>query len=124
MKQAGIFAGANPRHWTGKGLAIAILSAMLESYVITLPAAEASPCESSPPVKRMMQRATDEVAAYAERRLAFQEALRLCSDNPASFAAYSVLLLKHGEPAAALYWINQGLKIAPDNPGLRLSLVV
>jgi tetratricopeptide (TPR) repeat protein len=124
MRRARTFAGANSTDWAGKALAAAVLAATLLSHAVSLGAAGASVCEDHPPVKRLIEQATDEAAPYANRRSAFEEALRLCSDDPGSYAAYSVLLLKHGELPAALDWIHRGLKIAPENSGLRLSLGV
>ena len=124
MLQEGTFAGANLSAWVGKPVAVAMLASMLLAPAVSMRAAEVSSCESRPPAKRLIKGANDEAAPYAERREAFDALLRFCPDNPGSYAAYSVLLLKHGEVKAALDWINRGLKIAPANTGLRLSLAV
>jgi tetratricopeptide (TPR) repeat protein len=104
--------------------ALAGLAATLLFYTVPIQAAEASACEDRPPVKHLIEQTTDEAASYANRRSAFEEVLHLCPENPGSYAAYSVLLLKHGDGPAALDWIHRGLEIAPENSGLRLSLGV
>jgi tetratricopeptide (TPR) repeat protein len=125
MRRHGTFIGTNPISLAGKLSTFTVLGGtLLLFYAVSARAAETSLCEDPTPVRRLVQQATDEAAPYTDRRAAFEELLRRCPDNPGSYAAYSVLLLKHSKVTAALQWINRGLKIAPENSDLQLALGV
>jgi tetratricopeptide (TPR) repeat protein len=111
-------------------LASRILAAL--SLVVTLSLsqaaargpAESAACEDSPVAKKLIEEASDPAGSYTDRRHAFEQAQRLCPNNPQLYNALVVLLLKHGAIGDALDWINRGLRVAPENADLRFSLGV
>ena len=81
-------------------------------------------CEDSGSAKKLIEKSNNAAATYEDRRQALEQALKLCPGTPPLYNAVSILLLKHGAAAEALDWINRGLRVAPQNIELRVSLAV
>jgi len=78
-------------------------------------------CQDRADVKKLIQQANDPALSRQRQEGALQGALKWCPDDPQIYSALSVLLIKDGAFDAALSWIDRGLRLAPQNPGLRFG---
>ena len=92
------------------GVVLSLLSALLLFHATAGNGEAQGTCENRPAVKRFIQQGNDPAGPYKRRRSAFEQAIRLCPEDPQLYNSLSVLLLKHGAAAAALDCIGRGLR--------------
>jgi tetratricopeptide (TPR) repeat protein len=61
---------------------------------------------------------------YAQRRSAYEQAIKLCGDQPSLYHAITFLELQNHDFSDALSWVRIGLRHLPENPQLQLDEAV
>ena len=86
------------------------------------PRSKAPKCREQSQFKTLLTRGGDDKNSVAAREGALQEAANLCPKNPATYERLGVLLLQQQRFQLALTWVHRGLRIAPQNANLALTL--
>jgi tetratricopeptide (TPR) repeat protein len=101
------------------GAACVILAGSLPSAAL---AEHTSPqCRERAEVRAQLQSAANPASPYRERVESYKRAISTCPEDPSSYSGLAELLLAHYQFEEALRWIEQGLKVHPNDTALSLN---
>jgi tetratricopeptide (TPR) repeat protein len=96
-----------------------ILAGSLPSVAFAEPSSPQ--CRERAEVRAQLQSAANPASPYRERVESYKRAISTCPEDPSSYSGLAELLLAQYQFNEALRWIQQGLKVHPNDTALSLD---
>jgi tetratricopeptide (TPR) repeat protein len=85
-------------------------------------AAQGSPqCSKRSEVQTQIRIASNPASSYQQRIASYKSAISTCTEDPSLYSSLAELLLAHYQFEEALRWIQEGLKVRPNDTALTLD---
>jgi tetratricopeptide (TPR) repeat protein len=106
-------------HATWAGIAVA-----MACFSTAASAQTSESCLNSPVVQTLVAAGDNTQLPYAQRRGGYEQAIKLCPDQPSLYHTITLLALQNHDFSAALSSVRTGLRLWPDNLQLQLDEAV